>query len=303
MWWRPCRPSVQKAINGHGAGSRQACSPGQEPPSTQIGAHAAARRASRPDGQLGNSHRLDWQLHDRRRAPMRSDAGETCNRRTNQTEDFELYSPSRFGQLGRPVYKPEHWDKVQQLDMWTNKEDPVMTCQPLGSRGRVRPGASSRRRTTSPFSTGRCAMPAADYAEFRVVPTDGRKHDPEALEAKYYWAIRSDTGRATRWCSTPSVRRYDLAGARRFLPLRQDACRGEIHASGRCAFSTTSRSRTLRCWWSRGVPDTHRAAQRESERGPDPGARQLRDGFREGSGGHADSTLADADHVEEVENE
>ena len=31
---------------------------------------------------------------------------------TNQTEDFALYSPSRFGQLGRPVYKPEHWDKV-----------------------------------------------------------------------------------------------------------------------------------------------------------------------------------------------
>jgi hypothetical protein len=30
------------------------------------------------------------------------------------------------------LYKPEFWDKVQQLDMWTNKEDPVMTCQPLG---------------------------------------------------------------------------------------------------------------------------------------------------------------------------
>ena len=46
--------------------------------------------------------------------------------------DFELYSPSRFGNLSRPMYKPEHWDKVQQLDMWTNKYDPVMTCQPLG---------------------------------------------------------------------------------------------------------------------------------------------------------------------------
>jgi hypothetical protein len=55
-----------------------------------------------------------------------------CNRGTNQTEDFALYSPSRFGQLGRPLYKPEYWDKVIALDMWTNKEDPVMTCQPLG---------------------------------------------------------------------------------------------------------------------------------------------------------------------------
>ena len=55
-----------------------------------------------------------------------------CNRSTNQTEDFELYSPSRFQQLGLPVYKPELWDKIQELDMWTNKYDPVMTCQPLG---------------------------------------------------------------------------------------------------------------------------------------------------------------------------
>src|SRR5712691_11070149 len=55
-----------------------------------------------------------------------------CNRQTNQTEDFELYSPSRFGNLNRPVYKPEHWNKVQELDMWTNKYDTVMTCQTLG---------------------------------------------------------------------------------------------------------------------------------------------------------------------------
>ena len=33
---------------------------------------------------------------------------------------------------GRPVYKPEFWDKVQELDQWTNKEDPIMTCQPMG---------------------------------------------------------------------------------------------------------------------------------------------------------------------------
>ena len=49
----------------------------------------------------------------------------------NQTADFEFEAPSRFGP-NRPLYKPEHWDKIQQLDMWTNKYDPVMTCQPLG---------------------------------------------------------------------------------------------------------------------------------------------------------------------------
>ena len=34
--------------------------------------------------------------------------------------------------LGHPIYKPEFWDKIQELDQWTNKYDPVMTCQPLG---------------------------------------------------------------------------------------------------------------------------------------------------------------------------
>src|SRR5262245_36718857 len=46
--------------------------------------------------------------------------------------DYEWISPSQFGVLGRPIYKPEFWDKVQELDQWTNKFDPVMTCQPMG---------------------------------------------------------------------------------------------------------------------------------------------------------------------------
>ena len=46
--------------------------------------------------------------------------------------DYEWLSPSRFGVLGLPIYKPEFWDKIQELDQWTNKYDPVMTCKPLG---------------------------------------------------------------------------------------------------------------------------------------------------------------------------
>ncbi len=72
-----------------------------------------------------------------------------CTRQDNQTFDFELYSPSRFGNMGRPIYKPEFWDKVQELDMWTNKYDPVMTCQPLGvpARGAAPPDFTSRTKT------------------------------------------------------------------------------------------------------------------------------------------------------------
>ena len=54
------------------------------------------------------------------------------SRRDNFWVDYEWISPSRFGVLGHPVYKPEFWDKIQELDQWTNKYDPVMTCKPLG---------------------------------------------------------------------------------------------------------------------------------------------------------------------------
>ncbi len=98
-----------------------------------------------------------------------------CSRDTNQTEDFELYSPSRFGNLGRPIYKPEHWDKVQQLDMWTNKYDPVMTCQPLGvpREGPPRRIYQTDKDITFLYFGGDAG---GGYGEYRVIPIDGRPH-------------------------------------------------------------------------------------------------------------------------------
>jgi hypothetical protein len=54
--------------------------------------------------------------------------------------DYEWISPSRFGP-SRPIYKPEFWDHVQEMDQWTNKEDPIMTCQPMGL---IREGTPAR---------------------------------------------------------------------------------------------------------------------------------------------------------------
>ena len=118
----------------------------------------------------------------RRCSPTQSS---TCDRQDNQTYDFELYSPSRFGGLGRPIYEPKYWDKVQELDMWTNKYDPVMTCQPLGV---PREGPPRRIMQTDKdvvlFYQGGDA--GGGYGEYRIVPTDNRKHDPKkAIEATY----------------------------------------------------------------------------------------------------------------------
>jgi len=107
-----------------------------------------------------------------------------CNRQVNQTYDFELYSPSRFGNLGRPVYKPEFWDKVQELDMWTNKYDPVMTCQPLGvpREGPPRRIYQTDKDITFLYQGGDAG---GGYGEYRVIPTDGRQHDPNRQNTTY----------------------------------------------------------------------------------------------------------------------
>ena len=86
---------------------------------------------------------------------------------------------------GRPIYKPEFWDKVQELDQWTNKEDPIMTCQPMGL-----PRALTPRRIFQTVNDITMLYTTSDYGggnrEFRSIPTDGRKHDPKkALEATY----------------------------------------------------------------------------------------------------------------------
>jgi hypothetical protein len=130
-----------------------------------------------------NNFGMNWRYGFRRCGPTQS---ADCTNIWNQTIDFEFEAPSRYGP-NRPLYKPEYWDKVQQLDMWTNKEDPVMTCQPLGI---PRQGAPRRIYQTArdvTFLYGAGVDGGGGYAEFRVIPTDGRKHDPnQAQQTKYF---------------------------------------------------------------------------------------------------------------------
>ena len=145
----PVPPSVQKAMNVT-AKAPTILFARQEPPNNTTA--PTPRIAGHPD-LTGNwaEFNIGWIGNymgngGRRCGPTQA---QPCNRSTNQTRDFELYSPSRFGQLGRPLYKPEFWDKVQQLDMWTNKEDPVMTCQPLGLPRQGPPRLSREHVTTN----------------------------------------------------------------------------------------------------------------------------------------------------------
>src|SRR5437867_4994584 len=96
--------------------------------------------------------------------------------------DYEWISPSRFGP-SRPNYKPEFWDKIQELDQWTNKEDPIMTCQPMGIPREGTPARIIQSATDIIF-----LYTTSDYGggnmEFRDVPTDGRAR-PNTVEAYY----------------------------------------------------------------------------------------------------------------------
>jgi hypothetical protein len=105
----------------------------------------------------------------------------------NFVVDYAWISPSRYwmGQTG-PVYKPEHWDKVQELDMWTNKFDPIMTCQPMGI-----PRSGTPRRIYHTANDILLMYTTSDYGggnrEYRMIPTDGRQHDAnQARQATYH---------------------------------------------------------------------------------------------------------------------
>ena len=125
---------------------------------------------------------MNWRYGNRRCDPTQQ---EGCSRALNQTMDFEFEAPSRWGP-NRPLYKPEYWDKVQELDMWTNKDDPVMTCQPLGVPREGPPRRIVQSANDIIFFYGEYVDGGGGYGEYRVIPTDGRKHDPKkAIESTY----------------------------------------------------------------------------------------------------------------------
>jgi len=173
----PVPASVQaKQVKGqlpHGVMAKADPEANKSVPTPRLGDH--------PD-LSGNWSFTDWIGNymtggGRRCSPWQS--AEDCSRSSNQTEDFELYSPSRFGNTGRPIYKPEYWNKVQELDMWTNKYDPVMTCQPLGvpREGPPRRIYQSDKDITFIYTGGDAG---GGYGEYRVIPTDGRPHPKSA---------------------------------------------------------------------------------------------------------------------------
>ena len=173
----PVPASVKKAISvsgqiPKGVFAKPEVAVNKSAPTPRLGAHPDLTGVWQYTDWIGN-----YMTGGGRRCGPTQEKG--CNRSVNQTEDFELYSPSRFGQLNTPVYKPEHWDKIQELDMWTNKFDPVMTCQPLGvpRQGPPRRIYQSENDVTFLYFGGDAG---GGYGEYRIIPTDGRARAKDA---------------------------------------------------------------------------------------------------------------------------
>jgi hypothetical protein len=141
---------------------------------------------------------MNWRYGNRRCGPMQVE----CTREINQTADFEFEAPSRFGPA-RPLYKPAHWDKLIELDMWSNKEDPVMTCQPLGIPRQGPPRRIAQSDKDIIFFYGQYADGGSGPGEYRIMPTEARKHNPNDVTTTYYGQTVGHW-KATRWCSTPA---------------------------------------------------------------------------------------------------
>jgi hypothetical protein len=98
----------------------------------------------------------------------------SCHAAVNQSTDSTFTARMN---ANRPLYKPEFWDRVQYLDAHTNWEDPVMTCVPQGI---PRVGAPRKIMQTDDevvFIYG---------SDFRIIPTDGRPHDPIKSQDLYF---------------------------------------------------------------------------------------------------------------------
>ena len=79
-----------------------------------------------------------------------------------------------------PMYKPEHWARVEFLDVNGNFEDPEIKCYPAGLP-RIGPPSKIVQTPTEMIFLYQT------HNTFRVIPTDGRPHDPiRSQDLTYY---------------------------------------------------------------------------------------------------------------------
>ncbi len=96
------------------------------------------------------------------------------------TLEADQMVPQRGSQWNKPLYKPEFWQKVRDLDYSRIDVDPSYACTPLGV---PRAGVPARIIQTDKD----VVMLYGDF--IRTIPTDGRKRDPQDSDLSTYYGM------------------------------------------------------------------------------------------------------------------
>jgi hypothetical protein len=100
--------------------------------------------------------------------------------RDGSVENFENDNAlRRLGDRNKPLYKPEYWAQVRENDANGNELDPEFKCRLYGV---PRLGAPAQIVQTKDQVVLLYAGGFAGQNTFRVVPTDGRPHNPERVK-------------------------------------------------------------------------------------------------------------------------
>ena len=153
----------------------------------------------------------------RRCTPFQS---KQCMEWTNQSADWVFMSATRLDQR-QPLYKPEYWDKIVELDQWTNKYDPVMTCLPLGIPRHGPPARIFHTENDITMIYRGGIDGGGGPAEFRMIPLDGKPHDPR--RAAQYTYMGYSIG---RWVMPPRTLR--LSNGNTIIPERGACTESEL---------------------------------------------------------------------------
>jgi hypothetical protein len=86
----------------------------------------------------------------------------------------------------RPVYKPQYWETVKNLDQNANEEDPANSCMPAGIPRAAIPSFISQSPTYLIFIYPGQGGLIATQTSYRMIPLDGRQHTPlQELDGTY----------------------------------------------------------------------------------------------------------------------
>jgi hypothetical protein len=102
--------------------------------------------------------------------------------RDNTLFSFEAdFAVRERGEVDKPQYRPQYWEKVRELDLHGNTEDPTFSCMPAGAFRMGPPQKIVQTATEIIF------LYPGNGNVFRVIPVDNRPENEFLAQEQTYW--------------------------------------------------------------------------------------------------------------------